>query len=159
MAANNVINVDMTSSGWTLFTTTITATTTSPTLGAGSTTQSYYLQVGKILYVKFIFTNVSITGATSGSGTYLFNIPSGFTINSSIVTFSNPDFAMGSSIFKNGSGSVIGFGIVTAHNSTNYKIMMYTNGVTAFNFLSSTYLAINNATLYSYSASVQVPIN
>jgi hypothetical protein len=80
----NAINAPNTSF-WTPFTTTITATTTAPTLPTSSQITSYYLQLGPTLRVCMSYVQYQTTGAVAGSGIYLFNLPPGFKANTNVV--------------------------------------------------------------------------
>ncbi|MBX9733341.1 MAG: hypothetical protein K2X37_04710, partial [Chitinophagaceae bacterium] len=124
MAGNNQINSITNSYGWTYFSTIITSTGSYPTLGSGSTIQSYYLQQGKLLLLTLSITGV-LSGSTNGTGTYLFNLPSGFTINNSIVTFPLSNFSLGSSSTYSQSNNDFGTGIALANDVTHYALYVY----------------------------------
>lgn len=59
---------------WTSYTPTLTASTTNPTLGTGSTASGSYMQIGKvcIFRVRIVF---GTSGVAAGSGTYLISLP------------------------------------------------------------------------------------
>lgn len=67
-------STDFTYIPWTTYTPTLTASTTNPTLGSGSTVFGSYSQVGKIVTVKFMFIFGS-SGTNAGSGTYRVSLP------------------------------------------------------------------------------------
>lgn len=159
MPNNNAINAFTRSSGWTSFTTTITATA-NPTLGAGSTITSYYLQFGKLLYLMMRFNNVSITGATAGTGIYSFNLPSGFSINSSIAK-TNPYSVLGSTkAWQPSTPSNQGIGVAAViADFTHYSILMYNTSAALCNFISDSWYSVANPVLYTYSAELCIPIN
>lgn len=58
---------------WTSWTPALTAVTTSPTLGTGSTAEGYYKQVGKLVvwWARLVFG----TGAAAGTGSYRVSLP------------------------------------------------------------------------------------
>lgn len=123
MLTNNMINSPTISTGWIPFTTTVTATTTAPTYGAGTTINSYYRQQGKMLLLTLSITAV-ISGSLNGSGTYLFNLPPGFTMNTSIVSFPNSVFALGNATAYAQVTAVYGIGIAQAYDATHYALYL-----------------------------------
>jgi hypothetical protein len=157
MALQNIIN-GANPSVWTSFTTTITATTTSPTLGSGTVLTSAYLQIGKLLYIVM---NLSQTSAgVAGSGTYLFSIPSGFTINTAISgtsstasPYSFPVFGSCTATF--GTGSFVNGGVIV-RDSTHY-ILAASNAGASY-YITDAYYSLVNSPL-TYSASLMIPIN
>jgi len=110
---------------WTPFTTAVTAVTTNPTFGSGSTFTSFYLQNGKFLFLNITINNAS-AGASPGAGLYLLNIPSAFTINMTIAPFSS-DLCTGplgpTVIYSSTFGS--GPGMSFTYDSTHYYMMLY----------------------------------
>ena len=82
MSLQNTINAPTDSAGWIPYTTTITASGTDPTPGAGFSSVSHYMLQGKLLHLIYIFSQ-NVAGS-AGSGTYYFNIPSGFTADLSV---------------------------------------------------------------------------
>jgi len=144
---------------WTSFTTSITGTTTSPTPGGGVTNKSYYLQVGKMLYVSFYYSQA--TPGSAGSGTYLFNLPSGFSINTSIINAASTSYTgsvLGTASMNNiGVGS--GWGQVLAYNSTQYQILINSPGSSSSQPLSSSYFNLGSTNTLIYTAYLMVPVN
>lgn len=59
---------------WSTYTPTLTAVTTSPTLGSGAVQLGKYVQVGRTVDVQFNITFGS-SGAAAGSGVYLVSLP------------------------------------------------------------------------------------
>lgn len=154
MSGNNKINAFTSSYGWTAFTTTVTATTTAPTYGAGSTIKSYYLQYGNVLFLTLSITAVNGSGS-NGSGMYLFNLPSGFTMNPSIVSFPNSVFALGSGTAYVQSNGDNGSGIALAYDSTHYILLLYSRIAGQNQFVASTTYVATSSNL---GASLQIPI-
>ena len=153
MAGNNAINAVTSSSGWTSFTTTITSTGTAPTEGTGVTKSSYYIQVGKTLFIQFFYNQ---TGAgTAGTGDYLFNTPPGFTIDTTIVPTLNTFMSLGSCAAIGVANT--GIGSVVIHDSTHYKLFMYANGTTVVANVGAAWFALS-ASNARYSAQVQLTI-
>lgn len=64
----------------------VTCTTTNPTKGGGTgfTDAAYYMQTGKTLTISWQFRRVT-AGTAGAGGSYLFSIPTGFTINTTIA--------------------------------------------------------------------------
>lgn len=70
-------------------TSTITAVTTNPTKGTVAQDLVSYMTIGKLLYIHFDYAQ---TGAgSSGSGTYKFLVPGGFTIDSTYIRISTSE--------------------------------------------------------------------
>lgn len=61
-------------SAWTSYTPTLTATTTSPTLGTGSVRSGAYMQVGKLVTVRCTI-KFGTSGVAAGSGFYEVSLP------------------------------------------------------------------------------------
>lgn len=157
MAGNNAINAVTSSSGWTSFTTTITAVTTNPTQGAGATKTSYYLQEGKVL--RIVFNYKQTAAGTAGSGTYLFSIPAGFTINTTVVSptlfaDSNCRTAIGSGTCHI-PGTAIGPANPIVYDATRYAVLA--SSVPATEIVSNSFYALSSSTLY-YSWELAIPI-
>jgi len=67
----------------TSFTPTLEGTSSDPTLGSGATASGTYSRTGQYMEIEFNF--VIGTGPTNGSGYYFIPLPSGFTLDSSMV--------------------------------------------------------------------------
>jgi hypothetical protein len=158
---NNDINSSVTES----YIISIAATTTNPTPGTSTSVASYY-RVGKMLYIKYFFNQT--TAGTSGTGTYLFNIPSGLTIDTTITpvyaniyNFSNlgPVLLYGSS-----SPVICCFGCCTPYNSTQIAFIAFsineTTGVvnSGSALISDLFFGLNTTPL-TYTAYMEIPIN
>ena len=148
------------STPWTPFTTTITATGSNPALGAGGTIVSYYMQIGKILFLNMTLNNPS--SGNSGSGTYLFNLPPGFTINNSIISYYSSTgilSAIGSLFATN--GGIGGIGIIYAYNANHYSLYTYYNSgnSTASNIVSGTWFSLGGGVSIFYRACLRIPVN
>jgi hypothetical protein len=59
---------------WTAYTPALTAATTNPTLGTGSTTTGAYVQIGKFVIANFRI-GFGSSGAAAGSGSYRVSLP------------------------------------------------------------------------------------
>jgi len=160
MAQQNITN-SPNPSIWTSYTSTITATTTNPTLGSGFVLTSSYLQNGKSLNVALTF--YQLNPGTAGSGNYLFSLPSGFTINNSIVPF-YPGGAVTTWVPQCGTATLGGtslqtMGVVVPYNATNVGLSIYGPGTPIlFMLAGSTAYALNNGTIF-YNFYATIPIN
>lgn len=155
MSINNMINSATNSSGWTSFTTNITAIGTNPNPG-GQNRRSYYLQIGYLLNIRYNFTCNS--SGSGGSGAYIFNIPSGFTIDTSVVpTFaSTARAALGCGFVINYSSSIAGFAVPYVYDSTNYLIAANATGSTSLASIGSTWYSLTDS--IGIFVSLEVPI-
>jgi hypothetical protein len=161
MPLQNIVNSPTSSSGWTPFNTVITSTGTSPTLGSGTVVNSYYLQEGKKLFLNMTLSQTS--SGTAGSGNYLFSMPAGFTINTTITglytasapynfpCFGSSSAAIGTPIANVGNGSAVVF------DSTRYLLFIFNAGNSNY-FVNFNYFALSNPAV-SYSANLIIPIN
>lgn len=59
---------------WTTYTPALTATTTNPTLGTGSSAEGRYVSAGKLIIVHYRIA-FGTSGTAAGSGTYLISLP------------------------------------------------------------------------------------
>jgi hypothetical protein len=140
--------------GWTSYTTTITGSITNPTLGT-NTQKSYYLQVGKIVFLQYWFSQT--TAGTAGSGNYIFSIPSPFTIDTTVTPLGHY-LPMGvCTAFLTGFN---GGGPVSVYTATSLQLAVSSNanggGGTAV-ALGSTYFSLNTAgVIYSMSCMLTV---
>jgi hypothetical protein len=59
---------------WQAYTPALTAATTNPTLGTGSTQQGRYVQIGKFVHAE-VFIGFGTSGTAAGSGIYSISLP------------------------------------------------------------------------------------
>lgn len=90
-------------SDWASYTMTIGGSTSAPTPGAGATKVSRWRRVGSDMEIQFNYSHS--TGGSAGSGTYLFPLPTGYTIDTSLITVSTTATGNDGSIVGSGSGS------------------------------------------------------
>jgi hypothetical protein len=152
---------------WTSFTTNILASVTNPT-GLTGTATSYYMQIGKVLFIKYQYRQTA-AAATPGSGFYIFNLPPGFTINTTVaplyVSLTNFCSVGNSTINLNGTSQLSAFGVCVPYNTTSQYTMAvtYVNSTTpliisGFSVLSGAGpLSLSNTSLV-YTASCVIPI-
>lgn len=107
---------------WTSFTTTVTFSvpTSGQTIPSSQVNTSYYLQMGAILYVSMLCTQNNTSNNTGTS--YLFNLPSQFTADTTVVPgFNNtPQYNL---------SNIGNFGVVHAGSTTSQKNIHGTTAV------------------------------
>ena len=143
---------------WISFTTTITATTTNPTLGTHST-YSFYMQIGKTLFISYVLSMTS-AGTTAGNGNYLFNLPPGFVL-STLYTFPSTSSNVGSvlgSAHCDRSGVANGNGCCQAYDTTHYNICVASQGQQNTYPISSNYFNTTPGSTQTYSANLIIPL-
>jgi hypothetical protein len=103
---------------WVTWTPVLTASTTNPTLGSGSTASGNYTQINKLVIANFLFGFG--TSPTAGSGTYQISLP--ITPKTTSQVFQQNE--LGSILLRDASTQSAGFayGYIT---NTNYFIMAY----------------------------------
>lgn len=139
------------STDWTSFTTTITGSSSNPTLGTNTAT-SFWRRVGDSMEISV---EIAQTGAGSaGSGTYLFSLPSGYTIDTTKVTASTAAIGMpsgnivGSARFGNSNSAASNSSIpgeVWVYNTTNLAIVGSSAAIQEM-ALGSTFVAMSAST-------------
>ena len=140
--------VELTSVDWTNFTPSVSAITTAPTLATTHKKQANFKVVGKSLHIIWSYSHILATGATGGSGDYLFPLPSGYTIDVSKLDLGSLEntFAYGTPV---GHGNVMqdfawGELTVVVHDNTNLKLIVTNdNGTQVFKFISSGIFGFN----------------
>lgn len=138
---------------WTSFTMNVGGSTTAPTKGSGITEKAYYKCADKSdMLIHWDYIQTGAGGA--GSGTYLFPIPNGKSIDTNIITTSTSNSEPGDV----GSGSAYNDGVchVKAYDSTNLALACVTGG-TSFT-VSSGSASLGNANA-RYSFTARVPIS
>jgi hypothetical protein len=135
---------------WTVFTTFITATSLNPTTGSDAVMNSAYLQINNILFIQMRFSQSQL--GLAGLGSYLFNLPSGFTVNTTIAPtgacLGSANATTGTSAYASGDASV--------YDSTHYTLGMGTGGTSYI--VGALYYSLLNLNL-TYSANLIIPIN
>jgi hypothetical protein len=136
----------------------IGGSTTAPAIATSVVwNDAYYYRDGQYLVLNFNYCHTNNTGATAGSGTYYFRIPSGLTIDSSIL-----------SIGDNTSRNIVGSaqaednskmytGTVQVVNTTSLALVVG-NETTTPSLVSSVFLPFNTASNYRISFQARIPI-
>lgn len=137
----------------------ITATTTSPTYGTVTVNKAQWRQVGTDMEIRWDYAQT--TAGTAGSGTYLFNLPAGYSIDTTKVSVSaSADLSKSLGRFDYQDGVAVGTGYVIAHSATQLRmVMQVNNGTAAYSTgtVSSVYGQLNLPTV-TYSIRATVPI-
>ena len=106
-------------SDWKEFTSVFAGETTNPTKGTIDYDKAFWRRVGDSMEIRFSYRHT--TAGTAGSGIYLIKLPSGFTINSSLMA--NLGGGADRNIVGSGSyGAGENYGIVSAYDSTSLII-------------------------------------
>lgn len=133
---------------------TIGGSTSAPSIGSTTTNRAIWYRVGDKMIIQYQLDQD--TAGSAGSGTYLFPLPSGYTIDTLKLTPSTGALqpAVGSATVFDGS-AVYG-GNVVAYNSTNLAITVGSNA-TGPGYVASGFLPLTNAdTRYSFTATIPI---
>jgi hypothetical protein len=132
---------------------TIGATTTAPTK---ATTiifdKAYWRRNGDTMEIVYTYKHTSNTGAANGSGTYLFPIPAGYTIDTSKIAFDTgyATGTVGSALIYDTASNVTS--AMKIYNSTN--MLMSSNSTILVG--SSNFQITNSTIVYSFTAKVPI---
>ena len=149
--------------GWTSYPMTIGATTTPPTKGTIVVDSAMYRRIGDTMEINYTY-GQSASGS-AGSGSYLFPLPSGYTIDTTKLTVSTngsgaPANIVGSAYAGNTTANGTNFMVpswAVAYNTTNIEIIAGSGGsLGQVNPVSSANFATSGAAYYSFS--IRVPI-
>jgi hypothetical protein len=139
----------------TVYPLTVGGSASAPTLGT-NTTQAVYERIGDIMHIRYSLNQT--TSGTAGSGTYLFSLPSGLTIDPSRLTATYQGSvglgAVGTAAFYDGTKNYTGYAAV--YNSTNLYLVVG-NEVSTPSAMGSTTYSLAGAT-YRLSFEARVPI-
>lgn len=151
-AANlNRDQIDVTA--WQSYSLSISATTTNPTKASSPTKDSAtWRRVGDTMEINYIYTESSNSGATAGNGTYLFSLPSGYSIDTGKV-YTSSDSTIHSVVGVASNQGYLGY--VSAYDSTHLA-MYFTDGVTTGVIGSSSYPMTLSNTNYAFFAKVPI---
>ena len=129
----------------------ITATT-APNPAIGSMTNYTYSIIGNSMYLSFTYTNSTVNGGGAGSGVYLYNIPSGYTINTSLIQTALPATGTSQTCYgtKVGTAQLSSF----SGSSSSFGCNVYCSGVSQLVLFAPVYIAgATTGTLYAYQQS------
>jgi len=145
---------------------TISATTTAPTKGTATITNDnlWWRRVGGNMEIRMEYSQTAAGTATAGSGDYLFQIPSGYSIDLNkvaeytTVNGSRATNVVGSFFAEGGASNLIGY--VVVYDGTHVRYQGNSgNGTTSpdFGTVGSADNGLTNASL-NYAATYSVPI-
>lgn len=136
---------------------TITATTTNPTKGVSSVDKVESRQVGENYEFIYTYQQTASTGASAGSGDYIFALPSGKTFPSGTLYFTGADPNVGtaqkipctSAMFFQDGSTYNGVGCtIVPYSSTTFRVYVYSVGASpSKQFINSTSYRLNFATM------------
>jgi hypothetical protein len=138
---------------WTNSTITISAVTTPPSFGTVTTNKYNWRRVGGNAEIFLQF--VTSSGGSAGTGTYLFPMPSGLTIDTAQLTPSTTGVQAGLGAASATTSGTNGTGIVTAYDSTNLNVLLV--GTAQTNLINSGFF--NSAAAVIYNFMITVPIS
>ncbi len=145
---------------WQDYTLTIGGSTTAPTLGTITTNKASWRQVGDSIEIMYKFYQSSPIGSgAAGSGTYLFPLPPGRSIDTSKISV-NADVNLGATVgavsgYSTGTSTVGGF--VYAWNSTNLAIVMG-DDTQALSTVGSTFMHLGQVEVVYKFTTASIPI-
>ncbi len=152
---------------WTAYTLTIGAVTTPPTPGAGAVKTAKWRRVGDSM--EIMFTYAQTAAGSAGSGTYLFPLPTGYSIDTNKISLSTNGTGAAGTTIGNGTASTTTTAgasatdmiFATGYNSTNLALYFnsYATGISNMQAspISSLSFSLLTSTLY-ISFTAKVPI-
>lgn len=147
---------------WNTYVPTITATVTNPSLATTNTLTASYVVIGKMMQINVLYYAATAAGATAGSGSYMFSMPNGYTIDLTKATVPS-DISQTSLSGIDGTPIGMGFGHQSGNNNFVQKVVAINSNSfgsysdSANRLIGSACLPLNNAqTMYSFT--LQVPI-
>lgn len=139
----------------------ITATTTAPTYGTVAQNVAYWRRVGDSMEIMWDYRQT--TAGTAGSGTYLFNLPPGFTIDTSrlAVNTSFTQSIVGWWDVRDGVGPNRGRGRVGVYSTTQLWVdgSHNSSGGVGLGVWNSAYFQFSISADLSYSIRATIPIS
>ena len=128
---------------WTSYTPVLTAATTNPTLGTGSTQSGYYSQIGKFVFYRF-YIAFGTSGTNAGSGSYRISLP----VNAATTGGAGPT-TLGSLFIFDSSTSNAYTGLMgNVSNATYLSDIYYAQGAAL--------AAVSHNTPFAWAASDQI---
>ena len=122
---------------------------------------STYTVIGKTLYVRFDYYHSSSSVGTSGTGTYTFTLPSGYSIASAItamntLTDTKNNFSVGSGFIQVGTATA-GLQVIV-YDSTHLSLISTTDATA--NYVGGSYKPLGSAGVaYSLSFNAVIPLD
>lgn len=144
---------------WASYSMTIGGSTTAPTKASSPSVDSaMWRRVGDSMEITYVYRHTNNSGAAAGSGTYLFSLPSGYSIDSnkvSVTTSNSINSLLGSA---KGISSSEFLGYVWAYSSTQLAICI-TSTSSAFGQSVGSGPSPMDGSSVAYSFTASVPIS
>jgi hypothetical protein len=148
---------------WVSYTLTIGGTTSAPTPGAGASSSARWRRVGDSMEIQYRYSQTS--GGSNGSGTYLFPLPSGYTMDTNKMSTTTSGTGtdgtlLGQANFSSTTSAAstdAASGFVVAHNSTNLSLRAATVVIDTMQGISSSFFQLSTTTIH-YQINAKVPI-
>ena len=143
---------------WQSFTMTIGATTTAPTKATTpNIDKAYWRRNGTNMEITWSYHSSTGTGQAVGSGTYLFNLPSGYSIDSNKINVGTTAMTGVCGVLSHASDTDPLAGHVFAYSSTQLVGYVGDEG-SSYNPVSSSFAALVSSTARTYSLQASIPI-
>ncbi len=145
---------------WVTYTPTLTGSGGNPTRASSNTETTYWRRVGPNMEIMYSYAQTSSSGAASGTGTYLWTIPTGFTIDTTVLQASTDTTraalgAVGVASFQNGSDGWTGYSRVW--DSTHIALVIGNHTVSPQNAGSGNGgFGATNVVQYSWRVSIPI---
>lgn len=150
--------------GWTKVTSwDFGGTTTAPTSATSATRHYVWSLTGKMMSIKGFYNQTATTGASAGSGEYLFAMPAGYQIDTTTTGLATVgdvlEIPIGQTTLSTGTGNR-GAGVVLAYDAGNIKFASWSAGGLSANLttIGSAFLPITSSALYSLYFTADIPI-
>lgn len=141
---------------------TIGAVTTPPTKGTVTTDSMKWRRVGDSMEIQFVFEKSA--GGANGSGTYLWQIPSGYTIDTTKIAMSvaaQNDVNIGSGFVStsiSGQATVSRTAVFATYDTTHFQMISDSGTDDNLEFVGSANLGMGTNAQIRYSGKVTLPI-
>ena len=139
------------------------ASTTAPTSATSATRHYVWSLTGKMMSIKGFYNQTATTGASAGSGEYLFAMPGGYRIDTTTTGLATVgdvlEIPIGQTTLSTGTGNRSS-GVVLAYDSGNIKFANWSVGGLSANIttIGSAFLPLTSSALYSLYFTADIPI-
>jgi len=108
---------------WTNYTMTIGGSTSAPTKGTTTVDTARWARVGSDMIIEYDYIQTALGSAANGSGTYLFPLPSGYSIDTTKITSASYNGITAGAVGQaHVTGGSINKGSVNVYNATNLAL-------------------------------------
>ena len=139
------------------------ASTTAPTSATSATRHYTWAVTGKMMSIKGFYNQTATTGASAGSGEYLFAMPGGYQIDTTttgVATVGDVlEIPIGQTTLSTGTGNRSS-GVVLAYDAGNVKFANWSAGGLSANIttIGSAFLPLTSSALYSLYFTAEIPL-